>query len=85
MNTQLVFPLDICTKRFTAYAAIGHWSSSCHNIMRITRELDNEFLIHCYTVYIIDTWSMLIINMPTLMYICCHESITLFSQDKHVF
>ena len=31
MNTQLVFPLDICPLRFTACAAIGHWSSGCHN------------------------------------------------------
>ena len=53
--------------------------------MEIIRELNKEFPMHCYPISIIDTWSVLIINMPTLMYMCYHESITLFSQDKHVF
>jgi len=39
--------------------------------MEITRELNKEFLMHCYSFYIIDKWSMLMINMPTLMYTYC--------------
>ena len=35
--------------------------------MQITRELDKEFLIHCYLIYTIDTQSVLIINTPTLI------------------
>ena len=31
MNTQLVFPLNIPTVRFTCSVAIEHWSSGCHN------------------------------------------------------
>jgi len=31
VNTQLVFPLNIPPVRFTACAAIGLWSSGCHN------------------------------------------------------
>ena len=36
----------------------------------ITRELNKESLIHFYTIYTIDTWSMLAINNSTLKYIC---------------
>ena len=32
MNTQLMFLLDILSVRFITCAAIGHWSSGCHNI-----------------------------------------------------
>ena len=53
--------------------------------MEITRELDKEFPMHCHPIYIIDTWSVLITNIPSLIYMCCYKSITLFSQDKHVF
>ena len=31
MNIQLIFPLDIPTKKFIVCAFIGHWSSGCHN------------------------------------------------------
>ena len=36
--------------------------------MEITRELDKEFSMDCYPIYTTHTWSMLMINMPTLMY-----------------
>ena len=31
VNTQLMFPLDILTVRFTCNVTIGHWSSGCYN------------------------------------------------------
>ena len=40
MNTQLVFPLDIPPLRFTACAAIEHWSSGCYN-----NQPDDYFLL----------------------------------------
>jgi len=36
--------------------------------MGITRELDKEFLIHFYSIYTISTWSVLVINSPTLIF-----------------
>ena len=35
--------------------------------MKIIRELNNKFLMYCYPIYTIDTWSILAINNPTLM------------------
>jgi len=35
--------------------------------VEITRELNKEFLMYCYSIYTIDTWSMLAINTLTLM------------------
>ena len=37
--------------------------------MEIIRELDKKFLMYCYSIYIIDTWSILAINNSTLMFI----------------
>ena len=34
--------------------------------MGITRELNKKYPIHLYTIYTIDTWSVLIIIYPTL-------------------
>jgi len=48
--------------------------------MEITRELDKESPIHSYTIYTIDTWSVLSINNATLKYIChpqVHHTITI--------
>ena len=36
--------------------------------MKITRELDKESLMYYYPIYTIDTWFMLAINSPTLMF-----------------
>ena len=38
--------------------------------VEITRELNKEFLMYCYSIYIKFLWFMLIINSPTLMSIC---------------
>jgi len=38
--------------------------------MGITRELDKKFIMYFYTIYTIDAWSILLINNPTLKYIC---------------
>ena len=50
MNTQLVFPLDIHPKRFTTCAAIGHWSSGCHN--SITLGYSYSYNFHMGTIYL---------------------------------
>jgi len=36
--------------------------------VEITRKLNKEFLMYCYSIYTIDTWPMLIINNSTLMF-----------------
>ena len=35
--------------------------------MKITKELNKEFPIYCYSIDILDIWSILIVNNPTLM------------------
>ena len=35
--------------------------------VEIIRKLDKEFLIYCYSIYTKFSWSMPIINSPTLM------------------
>ena len=35
----------------------------------IRKELNKEFLMYCYSIYIINIWFMLTINNPTLMFI----------------
>jgi len=37
--------------------------------MGITKELDKEFLMHSYTIYTKELWSMLVINSFILKYI----------------
>ena len=39
--------------------------------MEITRELNKESLLHSYTIYTKVSWSMLVINNPTLMSMYC--------------
>ena len=39
--------------------------------MEITRELNKESLMHFYTIYTKELWSMLVINNPNLKYIYC--------------
>ena len=38
--------------------------------VEITRELNKKSLMYCYSIYTIDTWSMLTINNPILMFMC---------------
>jgi len=40
MNTQLLFPLDISSVRFTVCTFIGHWFSSCYNTITVTYHLN---------------------------------------------
>ena len=40
-------------------------------LIKITGGLDKEFLIYFYTIYTRESWSVLVINNPTLKYICC--------------
>ena len=40
-------------------------------LMGITRKFNKEFSMYSYTIYTIDTWSILVINNPTLKYMCC--------------
>ena len=37
----------------------------------IIRELNKKSLIYCYFIYTIDTWFVLAINNPTLMFMHC--------------
>ena len=39
--------------------------------MEITRELNKKSLLHSYTIYTKASWSMLVINNPTLMSMHC--------------
>jgi len=36
----------------------------------IIRELDKKFLLYSYTIYMKSSWSMLMINSPTLIFMC---------------
>ena len=39
--------------------------------MGITKELDKEFLMYFYTIYMIYSWSVLAINKPFLKFTYC--------------
>jgi len=39
--------------------------------VEIIRELDKKSPMYCYLIYIIDIWSMLTINNPTLISMYC--------------
>jgi len=41
------------------------------SLIEIIRELDKEFPMYYYPIYIKSTWSMVMINISTLKYIYC--------------
>jgi len=49
--------------------------------MEITRELDKKFLINCYLIYIIHTWSVLSINNIVLVSSTTFQTYDIISCD----